>query len=113
MVRAGAGASRIEDQVMTLSALGSVGAGPAVIGAPTAHGNDFQPLLAAMGHGKGGHGHRTQETGAVGAAAGGAPARTLASDSRALVGDVFGALGADTPTETTARQALAAYRGAG
>ncbi len=44
---------------------------------------------------------------AISAATGG---RTGAADSRALFGDVFGALGATTPTYTAANKALAAYR---
>ena len=98
---------------MSVSALGSIAAGSAVIGAAPSRGNDFEPQLAALGLGRGGHGHHTQETGPAGTSTGGAPARSLASDSRALTGDVFGALGADTPAQTTAQQAVAAYRQAG
>jgi hypothetical protein len=114
---------------MSISALGSAAAGatasrPALF---SGAGSGFGAQVAvAVGQGRGArgaHGHRTQETGtpdnpteptgAVSAPRGATPVHTLADDTRALVGDVFGALGADTPTAVTARQAVEAYRRTG
>lgn len=92
---------------MSISGLGSVTGGATVIAAASPRTADFEPQMAALGHGRAGHGPRAQGTGA---SAGAAPAASLADDTRALVGDVFGALGADTPSQTTARQAVEAYR---
>jgi len=94
---------------VSISALGSVTRGTTVIAAAPSRSADFEPQMAALGHGHAAHGHHPQAGGAA-AAAGGARAAGLADDTRALVGDVFGALGADTPTQTTAQQAVAAYR---
>ena len=79
--------------------------------------------LGRAAHGHGAHANRTQETGsqdprtgatgAVSAPAGATPAHSLADDTRALVGDLFGALGASTPTMAAAQQAVQAYRRAG
>jgi len=69
----------------------------------------FQPqFAAALGRSHAGSSHRIQETGAVGAL----PAHSLADDTRALFGDVFGALGADG-SATTPQRAAAAYVRAG
>jgi len=94
---------------VSISALGSVTRGAAVIAAAPSRTAEFAPRMAALGHGHGGHGPRTH-AGGTAAPAGAAPAAHLADDTRALVGDVFGALGADTPTQATAQQAVAAYR---
>jgi len=104
---------------MTISALNSMTTGISVTRVAPSAGSGFAPLVAVgQGHTARGHGahtqdNRTQETGAVGAPAGVASAPSLADDTRALVGDVFGALGAQTPTAATAQQAVEAYRRAG
>ncbi len=94
---------------MSISPLGSVTRGAAVVAAAPSHIADFEPQMAALGHGHAAHG-RHAPAGGMAVPAGAAPTATLADDTRALVGDVFGALGADTPTQTTARQAVEAYR---
>jgi hypothetical protein len=93
---------------MSISALGNVAAATIAAAAapPRTTGFDAQ-VNAALGHHHG-HGHRVQETGAVGGAAGTPP--SLADSTRSLIGDVFGALGADTPTEVSAQQAVQAYQ---
>jgi Spy/CpxP family protein refolding chaperone len=88
---------------MSISALGSVTPGASVAAAP-ARTAGFQPQMAALGHGHAAHGPRAPGTGTA------APAASLADDTRALVGDVFGALGANTPSQASARQAVEAYR---
>jgi len=94
---------------VSISALGSVTRGATVIAAAPSRSADFEPQMAALGHGHAAHGHHPR-AGSAAAAAGGARAAGLADDTRTLVGDVFGALGADTPTQTTAQQAVEAYR---
>ena len=94
---------------MSISALGSATRAALVIPAAPSRIAEFQPQVVALGKGHGAHGHHAQATGTVGAG-GTVPAASLADDTRALVGDVFGALGADTPDQTTAQQAVAAYR---
>jgi hypothetical protein len=89
---------------MSISALGSVSPGAGVIAAAPARTAAFQPQMAALGHGHAAPAPRAQGTGTA------APAASLADDTRALVGDVFGALGANTPSQATARQAVEAYR---
>ncbi len=64
----------------------------------------FTPLLDSLGRSAA---DRPQRKPATSAATG---ADTQAADSRALFGDVFGALGAGTPTYTAATEAIAAYR---
>ena len=116
---------------MSISALGSTTAGATISRLAPAPDNGFAAQMSvAVGQGRAAHGHGarnhgtqatgTQETGtpaqatgAVSASAGAAPVHTLADDARALVGDVFGALGADTPTAVTAQRAIQAYRQAG
>ena len=98
---------------MSLSALGSLATVTPVVRHVLSGVSGFVPPVA-VGHGKAAHGHpgadaRSQETGAAGIA----PVHSLAADTRALVGDVFGALGATTPSATTARQAVQAYRQVG
>jgi hypothetical protein len=61
----------------------------------------------ALGKAHKAHSRHDEAAGADGAAA--APRRTLAADCRALVGDKFGALGADTPTDVAAKRAVRAY----
>ena len=92
---------------MSISALGSVTPGAGVIAAAPARTAGFQPQMAALGHGHATHVPRAQGAGPA------APAANLADNARALVGDVFGALGADTPSQATARQAVEAYRRTG
>ena len=89
---------------MSISALGSVTPGASVIAAAPARTAGFKPQMAALGHGHAAHAPRVQSTGTA------APSASLADDTRALVGDVFGALGANTPSQATARQAVEAYR---
>ncbi len=104
---------------MSISALSSTITGsPGARLVPVSSSGFGAQVSVALGQGRAAHGHRTQETGAAGSptpAAGtaSAPVRSLADDTRALVGDVFGALGADTPSAVTARQAVAAYRRVG
>ena len=111
---------------MSISALGSTTAGATISRHAPALDNGFAAHMSvAVGQGRAAHGHGarshgTQETGApaqatgaVSASAGATKVHTLADDTRALVGDVFGALGADTPTAVTAQQAIQAYRQAG
>jgi hypothetical protein len=69
----------------------------------------FTPLLDAIGRS---HATHHQGNGTSATAAKPAP-HTLASDSRAWFGDLFGALGASTPSDTAATEALAAYRSHG
>ena len=112
---------------MSISALGSSTTGSSGIRLVPLSTSGFGAQVAmavGQGHaGHGAHGHRTQDNGtqetgapAIPAPPGGpagAPVHTQADDARALVGDVFGALGADTPTAVSASQAIAAYRRAG
>lgn len=114
---------------MTIPALSAATTGATVTRLTPARAAGFAaqlPIAVGQGstaHGHGTHGHTTQETGAqdnrtketgtVSAPSGSAPVHTLADDTRALAGDVFGALGADTPTAATAQRAIAAYRRAG
>ncbi len=107
---------------MSMSALGSLTSAAATLRhvAASAASSGFGAKVAvAVGKSHAAHGSRTQATGAAASAdqssgsAGTAPPRTLADDTRALVGDVFGALGANTPAAVTAQQAIAAYRRAG
>ena len=95
---------------MSISALGGVAYGATVIGAATPRATDFEPQMQALGHGRAAHGRRAEETGTTNASADATPERSMADDARALMGDVFGALGAVTPAPTTARQAVDAYR---
>jgi hypothetical protein len=89
---------------MSISALGGVTPGAGVIAAAPARTAGFQPRMAALGHGHAAHAPRAQGAGTA------APAASLADNTRALVGDVFGALGANTPSQASARQAVEAYR---
>lgn len=93
---------------MSISALGSVSHVVQVIAAAPSRTADFQPQMVALGKGRA-HGRHTQAVGAD-PADGTTASASLADDTRALVGDVFGALGADTPNQATAQQAVAAYR---
>lgn len=105
---------------MSISALSSTTTGSPGARVVAASNTGFGAQVSvALGLGRTVHGHRTQETGApVGPAQAGAvgtpaSAASLAADTRSLVGDVFGALGADTPSQAAAQQATAAYRRAG
>jgi hypothetical protein len=99
-------ASLVEDQAMLISALGAIMGSAPAIPAALSHAASFEPQLAtALGRGRGSDDHRVQETGRVSDA----PAHSLADDAKALVGDVFGALGANTSAAATPRQAAAAY----
>lgn len=111
---------------MSISPLGSLTNGATVRRlVPSSGGTAFgAQITLAVGQGHAGHGtrsQRVQETGTqatqpdagVSATPAAAPPRTLADDTRALVGDVFGALGAGTPSSATAQRAIAAYRRAG
>ncbi len=111
---------------MAISALGSVAAGATINKLAASSGSGFGAQLSVAvgqgraGHGHGAKGHRTQETGtsadtaqqagAVSAPMSATPAASLADTTRALVGDVFGALGANTPTAAAAQRAIEAYR---
>jgi len=95
---------------MSISAVSSVTHSAPVIGSAASRATDFEPRMLALGHGRTTHGRRVEATGTVSAAADATPARSMADDTRTLMGDVFGALGADTPAQTTARQAVEAYR---
>jgi hypothetical protein len=107
-------ASAQEECRMSLSALGSLSVGPAVIALP-ARTTGFAPRLATLGRGHAGEGRHPLEAGAPDDATSGGCGATgnLAANTRALVGDLFGALGADTPGGVTARQAAEAYRRGG
>jgi hypothetical protein len=114
--------SFVEDPWMSMSALGCLTSAAASLrhaSSPAAASGFGAQVAVALGKSHAAHAARTQETGApastsqASGSVGTAPARTLADDTRALVGDVFGALGAATPTAVTAQQAVAAYRRAG
>ena len=115
-------AAFVEHPAMSISALGSLTTAAASLrraASATASSGFGAQVAVAVGKGHGAHGARTQQADATegaaqtGGAATAAPARTLADDTRALVGDVFGALGANTPSAVTAQQAIAAYRQTG
>lgn len=79
------------------------------------HAASFEPQLAtALGRSKAtghaGASHRVQETGTLDSPDAAAPVRSMADDAKALVGNVFGALGADKlMTAATSQQAASAY----
>ena len=110
---------------MSISALSGTTTGTTIASLPPAATSSAfgAQLSVAVGQGRTGHGHRTQEAGtpdsatsapgAVSTPAAAVAVHSTADDTRALVGDVFGALGADTPTMAAAQRAIAAYRQAG
>jgi hypothetical protein len=67
-----------------------------------------QPFAVALGRSPRAH-HSRAADGTAAGGGDGTPKRTLADDSRALFGDVFGALGAETPSHATAERAVRAY----